>query len=140
VQHLCKCRYHCTPSTVTTPIPDGSGVGFALPDGAGNSFFDGVNMDGFFDNGATVTSSCFPTICMDLDHSYSGDLSFGLIAPDGTEVILRDRDGTTNKFGDCTKQADDGVAGCPRTYCIVASGASTSFASMPTVSTSWIYL
>jgi gliding motility-associated-like protein len=121
-----------TPQTATTPINSSSGVAFPLPDGSGNSHFGTINMDGAFPSGATVTADCFPTVCFDIDHSYSGDLSFRLIAPDGTEVLLRDRMGGSNMFGDCTKQEDDGAPGCPRTYCVVSSGAANSITAMPT--------
>jgi hypothetical protein len=121
-----------TPQTATTPIPSSDGAAFPLPDGSGNSHFGTINVDGSFPPGATVTAGCFPTICFDIDHSYSGDLSFTLIAPDGTSVMLRDRMGGSNMFGACTKQADDGAPGCPRTYCVVSSGAATSITAMPT--------
>jgi gliding motility-associated-like protein len=121
-----------TPQTTTSPIPGTSGEAFALPDGGGFSHEGSINMDGVFPDGATVTAGCFPTICFDIDHSYSGDLSFRLIAPDGTVILLRDRMGGSNMFGDCTKQEDDGAPGCPRTYCVVNSGAANSITAMPT--------
>lgn len=94
----------------------------SLPDGVGISYVSGIDFSGFFPVGETITSSCFPTVNFNLEHTYSGDLTIDLIAPNGQIARLFNQHGSGNNFGTCANPADDGVPGCGADYTIVNSG------------------
>jgi subtilisin-like proprotein convertase family protein len=113
-----------TPTVTVTPTP--------LPDGNGNSFESSINYTGFFPEGATMTAGCYPTLCFNLEHSWSADLTIDLIAPNGTIVRVFNRHqagtggpgGTYSVFGSCVNASDVSpvVPGCGAQYCVVNSG------------------
>jgi len=73
-------NYDCTP-----PI---SGQTF-LPDGSGVSYQTSVNVD-CFSSGAAVTSATdLQEVCLNMEHSYLGDLALRLTCPNGQSVILK---------------------------------------------------
>lgn len=94
----------------------------SLPDGAGLSYISGIDFSGFFPVGQTVAASCFPTVTFNLEHSWSGDLTIDLIAPNGQTARLYNKHGSSIHFGTCVNGADDGVPGCGATYSVVNSG------------------
>jgi gliding motility-associated-like protein len=121
-----------TPQTAASDVPTGGiGAPLVLPDISGGVFTSTVDLSGLFPAGATMTAGCYPTLCFDLDHSYSGDLRIELVAPNGTAIRVFDQIGGGTNFGRCTPPADDEAPGCPRTYC-VASTATTTWGSAPT--------
>ncbi|WP_107039083.1 T9SS type B sorting domain-containing protein [Brumimicrobium mesophilum] len=81
--------------TVGVDVPLGSfqlGGTFAgltfLPDGNGAVYTTSINMSDF-DPGSTVTSaSDIVSICVNMEHSYLGDLEMWLECPNGTEVAI----------------------------------------------------
>lgn len=90
-----------------------------LPDGNGNSYTTSVSISGF--SGQTITSGTdVAEICMNIEHSYIGDLDFQLTCPNGTSIILSDTYGGTGSgstfLGDAN---DDGtnVPGIGLDYC-----------------------
>ena len=112
--------------TVADNPPDIVAQPTNLPDGSGDSFTNGVDYSGYFPDGGTIIDAgCYPSVCIDIDHSYSGDLDIVLVAPTGEEVILWNEQGFGNNFGACTDPADDGNPGCPREYCFVDGGGTT---------------
>jgi subtilisin-like proprotein convertase family protein len=103
----------------------------ALPDGNGTCYRNSVDYGGYFPDGATLAPGCYPTVCFDLAHTWSGDLIIRLVAPNGNSVRLYNRHGGNTNFGECTMAADTDLRSCPRTYC-VRSGTGTTWLSAPT--------
>ncbi len=81
--------------TVGIEIPGGTfqiGGTFAgltfLPDGAGQMYQTSIPMSGF-DSTAVITSGAdIEQICLDIEHSYIGDIEIALTCPNGTTVSL----------------------------------------------------
>ena len=68
--------------------PPVSGTTF-LPDGNGVSYQSFVPVD-CFPFGSTITSaSQITSVCIDMEHSYLGDLEIRLVSPNGQSVILK---------------------------------------------------
>ncbi len=81
--------------TVGVQVPGGdfliggifAGLTF-LPDGAGQSYQSSVGISGF-DTSATITSAAdIDELCIDIEHSYMGDIEIALTCPNGTTVSL----------------------------------------------------
>ncbi len=64
-----------------------------LPDGNGNIYTSDINITGFAPGQTLDDISMFQSICAKMEHSYLGDLEIKLIAPNGSEVILKERPG-----------------------------------------------
>jgi subtilisin-like proprotein convertase family protein len=81
--------------TVGINIPGGEfqiGGSFAgltfLPDGAGQMYQTSIPMSGF-DSTAVITSGAdIEQICLDIEHSYIGDIEIALTCPNGTTVSI----------------------------------------------------
>lgn len=74
---------NCTP-----PV---SGTTF-LPDGSGASYQTSINVN-CYSSSATVTStSDITSVCLNMEHSYPGDLSISLTCPNGQTINLIDYD------------------------------------------------
>ena len=81
--------------TVGIDIPDGTfqiGGVFAgltfLPDGSGQEYETNISISGF-DSTALITGAAdFDQLCLDIEHSYIGDLEILLTCPNGTSVSL----------------------------------------------------
>ncbi len=81
--------------TVGIDIPDGTfqiGGVFAgltfLPDGSGQEYETNITISGF-DSTAFITGAAdFDQLCLDIEHSYIGDLEILLTCPNGTSVSL----------------------------------------------------
>jgi gliding motility-associated-like protein len=134
-----------TSQTETQNIPSVSGVKVSLPDGSGSSYVSSANFSGLFPTAATISSGCYPTIWLNLEHSWSSDLTIDLISPSGQVVRFFNRHGagtTTNpvrgKFGKCVNGIDgDGIAGCGATYSVVNTGGQswTNYTSAAVITT-----
>lgn len=59
-----------------------------LPDGSGVSYSTSINIDCFPEGATLVNPANFLGVCMNIEHSYLGDLKIELIAPDGTTLNL----------------------------------------------------
>jgi subtilisin-like proprotein convertase family protein len=118
--------------TVGVEIPNGNfevGGTFAgltyLPDGSGVQYQTSVNMTGL--GGASVTSANdIQSICIDIEHSYTGDLEIALTCPNGTMVSLFNNYNPGFIPGGCSTAVflgndtdqDGGAPGTPvETYC-----------------------
>ncbi|MDO5510427.1 MAG: PKD domain-containing protein [Weeksellaceae bacterium] len=112
--------------TIVTLPPRGTGSTAALPDNINNPFISTIDLSGFFPEGATLTTSCFPRITLNLEHSYAGDLQIYLRAPSGQEIFLfngyDDPGVDAQSFGYCVNAAHNGVPGCVAPYHIVNTG------------------
>ena len=81
--------------TVGIDIPDGEfqiGGIFAgltaLPDGTGAVYDAPVIISGFDDNAVITSSADIDQLCLDIEHSYIGDIEIALTCPNGTTVSL----------------------------------------------------
>ena len=64
-----------------------------LPDGNGVSYQTSVLLSGFGTNQTLTHPSQIQAICLNMEHSFLGDLRIVLRAPNGTEVILKQQPG-----------------------------------------------
>jgi len=79
-----------------------------LPDGSGVTYSSSLNITGF-NTGATLTSlSQLQNICLNMEHSYLGDLLITLQAPGGQSVLLKGSGGGSCDLGEpiATSQVD----------------------------------
>jgi gliding motility-associated-like protein len=116
---------NCTPPIAgTTPLPDGSGI----------SYNTCITVD-CYASGQTVTSAAdIANICMNMEHSYLGDLQIEIVCPNGTIVPLKTY--AQGGGGTYLGAAIDNTTGGPGTgaqYCF-AMGAATQLVNGPTVS------
>lgn len=90
---------HAAPVT-WTGIPDASfGNGVLLPDDVGQPFTSTLNFQQF-DPGQTVTNtSNIQSICVDMEHSYMGDLVLQVICPNGQTMIMHQQGGGGTYIG-----------------------------------------
>jgi len=131
--------------TVGVAVPPGSfpvGGSFAgltyLPDGSGVSYQTTINIAGL--GAGTITSpNDLASICLDIEHSFLGDLEIGLTCPNGTYVSLANTyPGTGPTPAGCSgggtflgndTDEDGGAPGSPvETYCF--SVANATFGTM----------
>ena len=82
-----------SPQIITQDPPTAISEPIFLPDGTGAVYNTYLNMAGLFPPGATITSGCYPTVTVNLEHSYSGDLKIWLYAPSGEVVLLYNQNG-----------------------------------------------
>ena len=61
-----------------------------LPDGNGNVYTTTINISGITNTTMTDPDE-IQSVCLNMEHSFLGDLEMKLIAPDGTELILKER-------------------------------------------------
>ena len=63
------------------------GNGFYIPDGSGISYSSTVNVIGF-DSLINIDNNDYIEVCVEIEHSYLGDLQLELTSPNGASVIL----------------------------------------------------
>lgn len=77
-----------------------------LPDGSGVSYSTSVNISGF--SGQTIQNGTdIAEVCMNIEHSYIGDLTIELSCPNGTTIILSDTYNGTSPGSTFLGDADD---------------------------------
>lgn len=83
-----------------TGIPDANfGDGVFLPDDVGTPFSSSLNFQQF-DPGQTVTDvSNIQSICVDMEHTYMGDLVLQVICPNGQTMIFHQQGGGYTYLG-----------------------------------------
>ncbi|WP_281141428.1 PKD domain-containing protein, partial [Winogradskyella sp. SYSU M77433] len=109
--------------------PPVSGTTF-LPDGSGAQYETCITVD-CFDSSQTLTDpNQLVEVCVNMEHSYSGDLDIFIQSPNGQEIRLFDQAGGGTYFGGAN---DDGsnTPGTGETYCFTMS-ASVLLANAPT--------
>ncbi len=114
---------NCTP-----PV---SGTTF-LPDGSGVSYTTSITTN-CYQPGLTVTSATDITnVCLNMEHSFLGDLDIRLICPNGQSISLKDYPGGSGTY--LGAALDDGTTnpGTGATYCFTP-GASTLLVNGSTV-------
>ncbi|WP_138434754.1 PKD domain-containing protein [Winogradskyella algicola] len=113
--------YNCPPpESVETFLPDGSGVAYSTC----------INVTCFADDAVLTDVSQIIDICMNIEHSYSGDLDIFIQSPNGQEIRLFDQAGGGTYFGGAN---DDQTLdpGTGEDYCFSMS-ATTLLADAPT--------
>lgn len=108
---------------VATPVPfvrecapPVSGTTF-LPDGSGVSYQTVVPVD-CFPFGSTITSANqITSVCIDMEHSYAGDLEIRLVSPNGQSIILKAYPGGGGTYIGCPLDDPAVGPGTGRTYC-----------------------
>jgi subtilisin-like proprotein convertase family protein len=84
--------YGCGGSAIVVGAQYDAGQTF-LPDGNGNVFETTLSITDFPAGQTLTTLSQFQSVCLNMEHSFLGDLEIKLIAPNGNEVILKERPG-----------------------------------------------
>lgn len=77
----------CTSSTVVLGGNFGGGTLY-LPDGDGDTYSTSINITGFPASATLTSPSDFEELCLNIEHSYLGDLDIQLSCPNGTTVDL----------------------------------------------------
>lgn len=86
-----------------------------LPDGTGTSYTSSIEIIGF--EGQIINNaSDIQDICMNIEHSYFGDLTMQIVCPNGSSVILMDPSGGTF-LGDAVDNETQGDYGIGMDYC-----------------------
>jgi len=107
-------------SDCTPPV---SGV-TALPDGSGATYESTITVD-CYDSELTVTDvNQIVSVCVNIEHSFSGDLGIFIISPNGQQTQLFNQEGGGVFFGDPIG-ADDGVPGIGAEYCFTPNATLT---------------
>ncbi|WP_417265107.1 PKD domain-containing protein, partial [Brumimicrobium sp.] len=70
----------------------------SLPDGSGVSYETSVNIDCYGATQTVTNISDIVSICLDIEHSYLGDLDIVIECPNGQTVSLKDYPGGSNTF------------------------------------------
>ena len=110
--------------------PPVSGTTF-LPDGAGNSYISFVPVD-CFPFGSTITAANqITSVCIDMEHSYLGDLEIRLVSPTGQSIILKAYPGGGGTYLGCPLDDPAVGPGTGRTYCFTPA-ATTLLVNGPT--------
>jgi len=72
--------YNCAPPVADTTF---------LPDGSGVSYSTSINVTCFTPCDSVRDSTDIQSICLNMEHSYLGDLDWKIICPNGQETILK---------------------------------------------------
>jgi len=73
-----------------------------LPDGSGVSYETSITLDCFGEEQVLTNVNDIISIDINMEHSYTGDLTIHLTSPDGTQVILFDQAGSGTWLGQAT--------------------------------------
>jgi subtilisin-like proprotein convertase family protein len=104
-----------TPFTVNC-TPPVSGTTF-LPDGSGVSYSTAITTSCYSPSATITAATDITNVCLDIEHSYLGDLDIRLICPSGLSVSLKDYPGGGGTY--LGAALDDGGTGpgVGATYC-----------------------
>lgn len=103
--------------------PPVSGTTF-LPDGSGVSYQTSIPVD-CFPFGSTITSaSQITSVCLNMEHSYLGDLEIRLVSPTGQSVILKAYPGGGTTYLGCPLDDPAVGPGTGRDYCFTSTASS----------------
>jgi subtilisin-like proprotein convertase family protein len=99
---------NCTPSV--------SGTTF-LPDGSGVSYTTSITTNCYSPSATVTTATDITNVCLNIEHSYLGDLDIELICPSGLSISLKDYPGGGSTYlGGALDDAGTGP-GVGATYC-----------------------
>ncbi|RYZ52167.1 MAG: PKD domain-containing protein, partial [Sphingobacteriales bacterium] len=110
-------NYECTP-----PV---SGTTF-LPDGSGQSYTSIITVDCFQSNQQITSANQLINVCLNMEHSYLGDLNIVLTSPNGSTVVLKAYPGGGGTWLGTAIDDDSNLnPGVGAQYCLSMSGTST---------------
>jgi len=119
------------PTTITYNCPPPLSQETFLPDGNGVAYSTCITVDCFGPNDVITAGNQVLDICLNLEHSYSGDLDIYIVSPNGQQVQLYDQGGGGTYFGGANN-LDDNSVGVGADYCFSGS-ASTLLVDATTV-------
>ena len=97
-------------------------AGTFLPDGSGLSYSTCMNVNSF-NFGQTVTSGSYiSSICLNMEHSYQGDVSMKIICPNGQSCNLKDYPGGIYNYLGAPLDDPAVGPGVGADYCFSANG------------------
>ena len=121
-----------TVSYVTDCTPPVSGQTF-LPDGTGVSYETTLNVECYGSSQVLTDISQLQSICLNMEHSFLGDLTIEIISPNNQSVIMHNSTtlqgtatanlGTPWAAGDLDTQSDNITPGIGADYCFVPGNA-----------------
>ncbi|PLX00407.1 MAG: hypothetical protein C0594_15745, partial [Marinilabiliales bacterium] len=88
-----------------------------LPDGDGDSYSTSLMMTTFDANQSLTDINDLEGICVNMEHSYLGDLVISITCPNGTQVILEDQGGGSTFLGEPVDIDDPNQPGVGWDYC-----------------------
>lgn len=122
--------------------PPESGI-TALPDGSGQAYETSITVTCFNDSDTLTDVNQINSVCLNMEHSYSGDLDIFIISPNGQIAQLFNQGGAGTYFGGANNYDNQGP-GEGADYCFSSSGlvllsdASTTIAGSNPPSYSWM--
>lgn len=102
----------CTSSAITLGGSFSGGTLY-LPDGNGDTYTTSINVTGFPTNATLAAATDFQSVCLNMEHSYLGDLDIQLTCPNGTTVDLVQSIGIGIPGSTFLGDAADGTLGTP---------------------------
>ncbi|WP_133085505.1 PKD domain-containing protein, partial [Winogradskyella aurantia] len=106
----------CTPPVADTTF---------LPDGNGVSYTSSIPVD-CFDSAATISDPLqIVSICLNIEHSYLGDLEITIISPNGQQAILKDFPGGGGTYLGGANDDGSNTPGVGADYCFSMTGTQT---------------
>ena len=114
-----------TPLTLIYNCPPPESQETFLPDGNGAAYYTCINVTCFEPDAVLTDVSQIFDICLNLEHSFAGDLDITLISPNGQEVLLKDH---LNEGGTYIGGANDDNSEAPGVgadYCFSMNGTVT---------------
>ncbi|WP_299125330.1 PKD domain-containing protein [uncultured Winogradskyella sp.] len=117
-----------TPLTLVYNCPPPESVVTFLPDGNGVAYSTSINVTCFEASQVLTDVSQIESICLNMEHSYLGDLDIEIISPNGQVVRLHDQGGGSANLGIpwATGTVDGNSAnttpGVGSDYCFVPNG------------------
>jgi subtilisin-like proprotein convertase family protein len=120
--------YGCLADALSIGAVYDTGAAVFLPDGNGQSYETIISIEGF-PAGQTMTSiSQLQSICINMEHSFLGELEISIIAPDNRKITLKQHPGgTQTHLGEPVKppqgsgNADDLTPGVGYDYCFTVN-------------------
>jgi subtilisin-like proprotein convertase family protein len=108
-----------TPYTVNC-TPPVSGTTF-LPDGSGVSYSTSITTNCYSPSATITTATDVTNVCLNIEHSFLGDLDIRLVCPNGQSISLKDYPGGSGTY--LGAALDDGGTGpgVGATYCFTPS-------------------
>lgn len=111
----------CTSSQITLGGSFAGGT-LALPDGNGVSYNTSIAITGFPSNSTITSATDLQDICINMEHSYLGDLEMSLTCPNGQTVVLKQYPGGAGTYlGAANDAGANGTPGTGAEYCFSAT-------------------
>jgi len=110
----------CTSSAITLGGSFNGGT-LALPDGTGASYTTTIPVNGFPSGSTVLSGQDIQGLCVNMEHSYLGDLDIQLTCPNGTVIDLVQSIGVggpgSTFLGDAADNEANGIPGIGWDYC-----------------------